>query len=166
MSSGTLAPPGELVVAWAYPFPQPKRHIDRLSRFCTVMTEIFHTFTMGAPFPKTAHSHGGSGPHLIYDSILGQSEPTTKRSSPSVKPFLHRWPQHVPILYTGTPWLPPLKVAPFHGDVHLHPHIVPWAHPSPHPKRHLDGFSRFCRNRHCDRPTVRQTDRQTTLLSQ
>jgi len=25
-------------------------------------------------------------------------------------------------------------------------HMIPWAHPSPQPKRHLDRFSRFCRD--------------------
>ena len=38
--------------------------------------------------------------------------------------------------------------------------MVPWAHPSPHPKRHVDRFSGFCRAHDRDRPT----DRQTTLL--
>jgi len=32
--------------------------------------------------------------------------------------------------------------------------MVPWAHPSPHPKQHLDRFSRFCR-------LISVTDRQT-----
>jgi len=34
--------------------------------------------------------------------------------------------------------------------------MVPWAHPSPQPTRHLDRFSRFCR--------AHYSDRQTTLL--
>ena len=38
--------------------------------------------------------------------------------------------------------------------------MLPWAHPSPHPKRHLDRISRFCRAHDRDR----QTDRQTTVL--
>ena len=33
------------------------------------------------------------------------------------------------------------------------------AHPSPHPKRHLDRFSRFCRAHDRDRPTDRPTER-------
>ena len=47
-------------------------------------------------------------------------------------------------------------------------YIVPWAHPSPQPKWHLDQFSRFCRAHDRDRQTDgqrdRQTDSQTTLL--
>jgi len=55
---------------------------------------------------------------------------------------------------------------PFRG--HLDLHVIGlrsfWTHPSPHPKRHIDRFSRFCRTHVCYRQTDRQTDRQTTLL--
>jgi len=43
--------------------------------------------------------------------------------------------------------------------------MVPWAHPSPQPKRHLDRFSRFCRAHKCDRQTDRQTDHATRSLT-
>ena len=33
--------------------------------------------------------------------------------------------------------------------------MVPWVHPGPQPKWHLDWFSRFCRTHDCDRPTDR-----------
>jgi len=36
-------------------------------------------------------------------------------------------------------------------------HMVPWAHPSPHPKRYLDRFRRFCRAEDCDRQTDHAT---------
>jgi len=39
------------------------------------------------------------------------------------------------------------------------PSMVPWAHPSPDPKRHLDLFSHFCTPHNRDRPTDRPTDR-------
>jgi len=43
--------------------------------------------------------------------------------------------------------------------------MIPWAHLSPQPKRHLDQFGRFAGlTSVTDRPTDRQTDRQTTLL--
>jgi len=38
--------------------------------------------------------------------------------------------------------------------------MVCWSHPNPHPKRHLDRFSRFCRAQDCDRPTDKQTDHE------
>jgi len=36
-------------------------------------------------------------------------------------------------------------------------YTVPWSHPSPQPKRHLDRFIRFCRAHGCDQQTHRQT---------
>jgi len=65
------------------------------------------------------------GWNLICDS-LGHSEPTIQTESPSVQPFLHRWPQSVPVLYNGL--CLPLEIAPSCGDP-----VVPWAHPSPQP---------------------------------
>ena len=38
---------------------------------------------------KIAPSHGGSGPHLINDSLV-QSKPMIQTASRSVQPFLHR----------------------------------------------------------------------------
>jgi len=40
-------------------------------------------------------------------------------------------------------------------------YMVPWAHPNPQPKRHLDRFSRFCGAYYCDRSTDRPTDHAT-----
>jgi len=45
------------------------------------------------------------------------------------------------------------------GDLDPIQYMVPWAHPRPQPKQHLDQFSHFWRAHYCDRP------RQTTLLS-
>jgi len=50
---------------------------------------------------------------------------------------------------------PPSKLPLSMGDLDS---MVPWAHPSPWPKWHLDHFSCFCRAHDRDRP------RQTTLL--
>jgi len=52
-------------------------------------------------------------------------------------------------------------------------YVVPWANPSPQPKRHLDRFSCFCMqsstlwqiDRPADRPTNRQTDSQRKSVS-
>jgi len=46
-----------------------------------------------------------STPHLTHDSH-GPSEPRNQTESGSVRSFLHRWPQSVPILYNGTPLSP------------------------------------------------------------
>jgi len=40
----------------------------------------------------------------------------TQMASRLVQPFLHRWPQSVPVLYNGTP-LSPLKTAPSHEGI-------------------------------------------------
>jgi len=42
----------ELVLFSAHPTPQPKRQIDRFSRFCTTHGRKSLYFTMGDPFPK------------------------------------------------------------------------------------------------------------------
>jgi len=77
------------MIRTAHPSPQPKRDLDRFSRFFAQTTvDCPYTLQWDAPFPlKIAPAHGGSGPHLIH---------------------------------------------------------VPWAHPSPQPKRHLDLLSHFC----------------------
>jgi len=43
--------------------------------------------------------------------------------------------------------------------------MLPWTHPSPHRKRHLDRFSRFCRAHDRDRQTDRQVDHANTSVT-
>jgi len=51
------------MIPWAYQSPQPKWHLDRLSRFRTDDHRVSLYFTMGRPFPlKIALSHGAAGP--------------------------------------------------------------------------------------------------------
>jgi len=52
--------PIKYVVPWVHPTQHPKRHLDRFSRFCTAHGRKSLYFTMSAPFPKIAPSHGGS----------------------------------------------------------------------------------------------------------
>jgi len=78
-------------------------------------------------------------PHLIHGS-LGPPESSTHCTA-------HR---KVSLYFTmGRPF-PPLKIAPSHRGSGPPLIVVPWAHPSPQPKWHLDRFSRFCRAHHCD----------------
>jgi len=93
--------------------------------------------------------------YLTHDS-LGPFEPTAQTASRSVQPFLHRRSQSVSTLYNGTPLL-------VGEDLDHSSNTVPWAHPSPQPKRYLDRFSRFFARLTSVRD--RQTDRQTTLIS-
>jgi len=44
-------------------------------------------------------------PHLTHDA-LGPCELITQTAPRSVQPWLHRWPQTVPILYSGSPVSP------------------------------------------------------------
>jgi len=128
--------------------------------FAQVTTECPYTLQWAPLSPKIAHSHGESGPHLTRNSF-GPSEPTNQMASLSVQPFLHRWLQSVPILYSGT-LLSPLKIAPSHGWIWTPIYcVVPWTHPSPQPKWHLNQFSRFSRAHLCDRETDRPTDHAT-----
>jgi len=63
------------VLPSVHPSPQPKRQIDRFSRFCTDhgKKSAYAYFTMGAPFPKNCPFPWGSG-----HDFFGQSKPTTQ----------------------------------------------------------------------------------------
>jgi len=51
------------MIPWAHSSPQPKRHLDRFSRFRTGDRTVSLQFTMGLPFPlKIVPSHGEPGP--------------------------------------------------------------------------------------------------------
>jgi len=39
------------MLPWAHPSPNPKRHLDRFSRFAQMTAECHIYFTMGRPFP-------------------------------------------------------------------------------------------------------------------
>jgi len=113
---GTLAPPGEygwtfeLMLPSALLSPQPKRQIDRFSRFCTAHGRKSLYFTTGNHFPpKLPLLMEEFGPHLTDDS-LGQSEPIIQMASQSVQLFSQGWPQSAPILYTGRPFPPKLSL--------------------------------------------------------
>jgi len=83
-----LATALQLVHLSAHSSSQPKRQIDRFSRFCTAHGRKSLYFTMGAPVHKTVPSHGASDRRLTHDS-LGPSEPITQTAPRSVQPLLH-----------------------------------------------------------------------------
>ena len=80
----------ELVLPSAHLSPQPKRQIDRFSRFCIAHSrKSLYTLQWTPLSSKNAYFHGGSGPHdphLTHDS-LGPSEPTMQTASRSVQAF-------------------------------------------------------------------------------
>jgi len=84
-----LANTTELVFSSVHPSLQPKRQMDRFSRFCTAHGRKSLYLTMRAPIPQIAAFHGDLDPYLTHDS-LGPSEPKTQMVCRSVQPFLHR----------------------------------------------------------------------------
>jgi len=73
-------------------------------------------FTVGDPFPHNCPFHGGSGPHLIHDS-LGQSEPTIQTASRLVRCFC-TGDRGVSLYFTMSTPFP--KIAPSHGGYARH----------------------------------------------
>jgi len=68
----------------------------------------------GRPFPLKLPLPMGIWHHPTR--FLGPIRAYNQMASRSVQPFLHRWPQSVPILYNGTP-LSLLKIAPSHWGI-------------------------------------------------
>jgi len=117
---GTLAPPGECDWTLAS-FGPPESTTQTLQPFLHSWWQKVSILYNGPSLsPKIALSYGGLEPHLTHDS-LGPSEPVTQRASRSFQPFLHRWPQSVPVLYNATPL--PLKIAPSHWGIWT-PHLI------------------------------------------
>jgi len=51
------------MVPWAHPSPNPKRNLDRFSRFAQLTAESRYTLQRAAPFPiKIVPFRGGSEP--------------------------------------------------------------------------------------------------------
>ena len=107
VSLGTLAPPAKpntietvhtgaswqmrlnLCFTRSTPSPQPKRQIDRFSRFGTAHGRTSLYCTMSTLFSQNCpQSWGDLDPHLIHD-CLGESMPTIQTASRWVQPFSH-----------------------------------------------------------------------------
>ena len=89
--------------AHAHPSPQPKRHLDRFSHFCT----CHGTVSSGMPGHALSSKNcpfawGNLDSHLIHCSFC-LPEPKCKTASLSLQPFLHSLPHSVPLLYNGPP---------------------------------------------------------------
>jgi len=95
----------------------------------------------------------------IARGSMGPPESTTQTPSRSVQPFCTARGRESLYMYfsMGRPFSP--QNCPFAwGSGPPYNNVVPWAHQTPHPKRHIDRFSRFCRahdsNRQTDRPFI------------
>ena len=94
-------------------------------------------------------------PHLTRDSCC-PSEPINQTVSLSVQPFLHRWPQSVPILYNGM--LFPPQNCPFPWGGPKHPSHTWFPGPTRVLKWHLNRFSHLAGlTSVTDRPTDHAT---------
>jgi len=109
--------------------------------------------------PGSASVH----PHLIH-AFLGPPESKSKTASRSVQPFLHSSRQGVIILHYGPP-LSPLTLPLHMEDLDPIKYMVPWDHPSPQLKQHLNRFSCFCRVHYRDRQTDRLADHATRSVT-
>ena len=83
--------------------PQPKRQIDRFSRFCTSHGRKSLYFTMSVPFaPKLPLLMRGSEPPSNA-WFFSPPESSTQTASQLVQPCLHSSLQSVHIFYNGPP---------------------------------------------------------------
>ena len=154
-----LANTTELVLPSAQPSPQLTWQMDRFSSFCADHGRKFLYFTVSAPFPKIAHTHGGIW-NPIHHMIPWAHNPNGILISSAVFaqttagcPYTLQWDAH----------FPPLKTA--HSHRGSGPPSNTWAHPSPQPDRHLDWCSRFCRAHSVtiDQPTGRTRQKKVQL---
>jgi len=97
-------------------------------------------------------------------SSLGPPDSLSRRHLERFSRVPQLTPESRYILCNGPP-LSFLKITPSHGD--LDPYLIRGSlvHPSQHPARHNDQFSRFCTARGRDRQTDRPTDHATPSVA-
>jgi len=111
----------ELLLPSAHPSPQPKRQIDRFSRFCAAHGRKPPYFTMGDPFSKNCpFSWGDLGPHLIHDSSRHNPNCITIASAIFAQATVE-----CPYTLHWAPLFP--KIAPSHGG--SWPHLIRYLGP-------------------------------------
>jgi len=147
----------ELVLPSSYPSPQPKRQIDRFSRFCTARGKKSLNLTVGDPFPNCPFLWGSGSPSNSWFLGRVRAHVQSKRHYDRFSRF--RTGDRRVSLYFTMGYPAPLKIAPYHGDLDPIEHTFPRAHRSPQPKRHFERFSCVCSAHYSS-----VTDRQTTLL--
>jgi len=133
----------ELVLPWPTKVHNPNDKSIGSAVFAQLTVESPYNLQRAPVSPKIAPFHGRGDLGPIQFMIPWVS------TSPQPIRHHHRFSRfctddrRVSLYFTREPL--PLKIAPSHGDVDPHLIMVPWAHPSPQPKLHLDRFSRFCR---------------------
>jgi len=107
--------------------------------FAQLTAESPYTLQWATLSPKLALLMGDLDPHLIHNS-LGYSEITVKMASWSIQLFAQvttECPYPLLWAHVSPEIAPSLRVS----GPHLN--TIPWGHPSPQPKRHLDRFCFF-----------------------
>ena len=79
----------ELVHSSAHSSPQPKRQMDRFSRFCTAYVRKCLYFTMGSPIHQNCPFPWGIWTSHVTHDAFGPCESTTQMAPRSDHPSLH-----------------------------------------------------------------------------
>jgi len=140
---------------WSHRNPNPKRHLEHFSHFCTAHGRASLYFTVGRtfPLPQNCPFPRRSG-YLSNTWFLGPIRANNPNGI-SIDSVVFAQLTTVSPYFTMVRHFT-LKVTPSHGGSGADPHVIfdiPWAHLSLQPKRHLCLFSHFCRAYYCDRQT-------------
>ena len=128
-------------IAWP-PKPTP-RIKQRVASYHT--TEVV---AHKASYNKLRHKIGchGNVPQTTGQDMIPTAHPSSQPKWPLDRfSRIHTRDRRVSLYFImGRPFPPQNCCFPW-GDLDPHLTMVPWAHPSPQPKWHLNRFSRFCR---------------------
>jgi len=146
------------MVPWAQPNPQPKWHLKRFSRLCTVHSRVSVYFTMDRPLPsKLPLRMGIWTPSNTW--LLGLSVPTIQTASWLDQPFLHSSPTtECPYFIMVCPFVPQNCPLPW---VDLDSHLI---HGFLDPPESSIKMASWSVNRFLQGSLLWQTNQQTTLL--
>jgi len=123
-----------------------------------LMADCPYTLQWALPPKNYPFSWGIWTPSNTLHCSLGSPVSTTQTASRSLQQFLHRWPQSVPILYSGTPLSQ--KIAPSHWGAGFH-----LIHGSLGPPWSSTRFSHFSRAHYYDKQTDQQRDHATQSVT-
>jgi len=101
----------------AHPSPQPKRHLDRLSRFCIDDRRMPQSFTTGRPSPSKVPLPIGDLDPIYYIWFPWPTRMLTQTASRSIKSFLGIDNRRVSLYFTMERPFPPSKLALPMGDL-------------------------------------------------
>jgi len=129
----------QYMVLCAHPSPQPIQDLDWFSHFCTAHVRVWLGMSGHVLSPKNCTLawgdldppyntwfHWSTRVQIPNDISTGSAVFTVER------PYALQWD-------AVFPW----KLLP-EGDLDPIQYMIPWAHPSPQPKWHVEWFSRFC----------------------